>query len=246
MNMKYDKCKVFGTAAALALTLSACAPQMNISVPAASTEPQTPPTQQAATVPQNWDDVVELVNMAGDSTTVYLLADGRYLDRQDRFFTYDGAETWTCDDGSIWNRKADSTAVTGGNSDAAPSATNVYAEFAVERLLAQRPDHISFSEGAGDKIVLTFDTAVTEFRFLELQGSSFDDAGNFSCTGVRELYTCDLILDSDLMVVQTQLEGLVPTRGFSFKDDAGNIQYYYLALSGEDNVPLVVHFNFHG
>ena len=174
-----------------------------------------------------------------------LSADGRYLDRQDRFFTYDGAETWTCDDGSIWNRKADSAA-SGGYSDAAPSATNVYAEFAVERLLAQRPDHISFSEGAGDKIVLTFDTAVTEFRFLELQGGSFDNAGKFSCTGVRELYTCDLILDSDLMVVQTQLEGLVPTRGFSFRDDAGNIQYYYLALSGEDNVPLVVHFNFYG
>ena len=245
MNMKYEKCKIFGAAAVLALSLSACAPQMNIAAPAASTEPETQPTQQVATVPQSWDDVVELVNMAGDSTTVYLLADGRYLDRQDRFFTYDGAETWTCDDGSIWNRKADSAAV-GGNSDAAPSATNVYAEFAIERLLAQRPDHISFSEGAGDKIVLTFDTAVTEFRFLELQGGSFDNAGNFSCTGVRALYTCDLILDSDLMVVQTQLEGLVPTRGFSFRDDAGNIQYYYLALSGEDNVPLVVHFNFYG
>lgn len=246
MNMKYDKCKIFGTSAALVLTLSACTPQMNIAVPAASTESQTQPTQQATTVPRNWDDVVELVNLAGDSTTVYLLADGRYLDRQNRFFTYDGVQTWTCDDGSIWNRKADSTAVTGGNSDTAPSATNVYAEFAIERLLAQRPDHIAFSEGAGDKIVLTFDTAVTEFRFLELQGSSFDDAGNFSCTGVRELYTCDLILDSDLMVVQTQLEGLVPTRGFSFKDGAGNIRYDYLALSGEDNVPLVVRFNFRG
>lgn len=245
MNMKYEKYKIVGAAAVLALSLSACAPQMNIAAPAASTEPETQPTQQVATVPQSWDDVVELVNMAGDSTTVYLLADGRYLDRQDRFFTYDGAETWTCDDGSIWNRKADSAAA-GGYSDTAPSATNVYAEFAIERLLAQRPEHISFSEGAGDKIVLTFDTAVTEFRFLELQGGSFDNAGKFSCTGVRALYTCDLILDSDLMVVQTQLEGLVPTRGFSFRDDAGNIQYYYLALSGEDNVPLVVHFNFYG
>ncbi len=245
MNMKYEKYKIVGAAAVLALSLSACAPQMNIAAPAASTEPETQPTQQVATVPQSWDDVVELVNMAGDSTTVYLLADGRYLDRQDRFFTYDGAETWTCDDGSIWNRKADSAAA-GGYSDAAPSATNVYAEFAIERLLAQRPDHISFSEGAGDKIVLTLDTAVTEFRVLELQGGSVDNAGIFACTSVRELYTCDLILDSDLMVVQTQLEGLVPTRGFSFRDDAGNIQYYYLALSGEDNVPLVVHFNFYG
>ena len=74
--------------------------------------------------------------MAGDTTTVYKLADGRYLDRMDRFFTYDGVETWTCDDGSIWNRKAEST----------EPATHVSAEFAIERFLAQRPDHLFFSD----------------------------------------------------------------------------------------------------
>ena len=29
----------------------------------------------------NWSDVEELVNQRGDETTVYLLADGRYMDR---------------------------------------------------------------------------------------------------------------------------------------------------------------------
>ena len=160
--MKFQKYQMIGTAAILALSLSACAPQLEAAAP---TEPETQIIQstQAATAAataatQGWDDVVELVSMAGDSTTVYLLADGRYLDRQDRFFSYDGAETWTCDDGSIWNRKADSapTDVT-----PLPSATNVHAEFAIERLLAQRPDQIFFSEGGSSKIVLTFDTAVT-------------------------------------------------------------------------------------
>lgn len=244
--MKFQKYQMIGTAVILALSLSACAPQLGSAAP---TEPETQiiqstqeATAAASAATQGWDDVVELVNMAGDSTTVYLLADGRYLDRMDRFFSYDGAETWTCDDGSIWNRKADSvpTDVT-----AVPSATNVNAEFAIERLLAQRPDQIFFSEGGSSKIVLTFDTAVTEFRFLELQGT-VDDSGNFSCTGTRELYTCDLILSNDLMVLETSLEGLIPTRGISFKDDAGNVQYYYLALSGEDNVPLLVPFNFYG
>ena len=242
--MKLQKYQMIGTAALLALSLSACAPQLEATAPTETQIIQSTQevTAAATAATQGWDDVVELVSMAGDSTTVYLLADGRYLDRQDRFFSYDGAETWTCDDGSIWNRKADSAPADAATT---PSATNVYAEFAIERLLAQRPDQIFFSEGGSSKIVLTFDTAVTEFRFLELQGT-VDDSGNFSCTGTRELYTCDLILSNDLMVLETSLEGLIPTRGISFKDDAGNVQYYYLALSGEDNVPLLVPFNFYG
>ena len=86
--MKFQKYQIIGTAAILALSLSACAPQLGSAAP---TEPETQiiqPTQAATaatTATQGWDDVVELVNVAGDSTTVYLLADGRYLDRMDRF-----------------------------------------------------------------------------------------------------------------------------------------------------------------
>ena len=175
------------------------------------------------------------MNLAGDTTTVYKLDDGRYLDRMDRFFTYDGSETWTCDDGSIWNRKSDATAVT----------TNVYAEFAIERLLAQRPDHLFFSDAAGNeyasKVVLSFDTPVTNFRFLQLEGE-INQAGEFICTNMQQLYSRDEITGNDLMVVQTVLEGLIPTRGISFVDAGGNTRYYYLAISGEDNVPLLVSF----
>lgn len=48
-------------------------------------------------------DVVELVNLRGDTTTVYKLVDGTYLDRIERHFVYDGIETWTDEDGVEWN-----------------------------------------------------------------------------------------------------------------------------------------------
>ena len=48
-------------------------------------------------------DVVEIVNLRGDKTTVYKLADGTYMDRIERHFTYNGTDTWTDEDGVEWN-----------------------------------------------------------------------------------------------------------------------------------------------
>ena len=48
-------------------------------------------------------DVVEIVNLRGDETTVYKLADGTYMDRIERHFTYNGTDTWTDEDGVEWN-----------------------------------------------------------------------------------------------------------------------------------------------
>ena len=238
--MKYQKMIFFGLTISLALALSACEarePELAQQSTAPVEQREETVEQTTATLPasQFWEDVVELVNQAGDTTTVYKLADGRYLDRMDRFFTYDGGENWTCDDGSIWNRKPDATAAT----------TNVYAEFAIERFLAQRPDHLFFSDASGkedaSKVVLSFDTPITNFRFLQLEGS-FDQTGEFLCTNMQELYSRDEITENDLMVVETVLEGLLPNRGISFVDAGGNTRYYYLTLSGEDNVPLLVPF----
>lgn len=184
-----------------------------------------------------WDDIVELVNRAGDTTTAYKLDDGRYLDRMDRFFEYDGIETWLCSDGSEWNRTLEDTIK--------EPATNVHAEFVIERFLAQRPDHKLFSDAPdsayASRILLSFDTTITNFRFLKLEGT-FSETGLFVCTDFEELYFEPELTVNDLMVVETELDGLIPSRGISFVDAAGNTQYYYLALSGEDNVPLVVPF----
>ncbi|MGM9603432.1 MAG: hypothetical protein ACI3XG_00020 [Faecousia sp.] len=111
--------------------------------------------------------------------------------------------------------------------------------------MAQRPDHLFFSDAAGSeyasKVVLTFDTGITNFRFLQLEGE-FGQAGEFLCTDMQVLYSRDEITENDLMVVETVLEGLVPNRGISFVDAGGNTRYYYLTFSGEDNVPLLVSF----
>lgn len=233
--MKHKSFVYVGIAASIAFSLAGCTPSIQEPIAAveSSTTQQTEPTAQETTSSQFWEDVVELVNMAGDTTTVYKLMDGRYLDRMDRFFTFDGVETWTCDDGSIWNRKAELDT----------PATNVYAEFAIERFLAQRPDHIFFSDGSqyASKVVLTFDTHITNFRFLQLEGS-FDSAGTYHCSKTQELYFREEITSDDLMVVETNLDGLVPTRGISFVDAGGNTRYYYLVCSGEDSVPLLVSF----
>lgn len=47
-------------------------------------------------------DVVELVSLRGDTTTVYKLADGTYMDRIERRFTYNGTDTWIDEDGAEW------------------------------------------------------------------------------------------------------------------------------------------------
>ena len=50
------------------------------------------------------EDVVEIVNLQGETTTVYKLADGRYMDRIERVFIFDGVDTWTDTNGVEWNQ----------------------------------------------------------------------------------------------------------------------------------------------
>ena len=47
-------------------------------------------------------DVVEIVNLRGDTTTAYKLVDGTYMDRIERRFTYNGTDTWIDEDGAEW------------------------------------------------------------------------------------------------------------------------------------------------
>lgn len=50
------------------------------------------------------EDVVEIVNLQGETTTVYKLVDGRYMDRIERIFIFDGVDTWTDTNGVEWNQ----------------------------------------------------------------------------------------------------------------------------------------------
>ena len=51
------------------------------------------------------EDVVEIINLQGETTTVYKLVDGRYMDRTNIVYIYDGKDTWTDTNGVEWNRE---------------------------------------------------------------------------------------------------------------------------------------------
>ena len=49
------------------------------------------------------EDIVEIINLQGETTTVYKLVDGRYMDRTNTVYIYDGKDTWTDESGVEWN-----------------------------------------------------------------------------------------------------------------------------------------------
>lgn len=51
------------------------------------------------------EDVVEIINLWGETTTVYKLVDGRYMDCTNTVYIYDGKDTWTDTNGVEWNRE---------------------------------------------------------------------------------------------------------------------------------------------
>lgn len=234
-----DKAAVVFSAAMLTLSLAACQTQQGADIDPTEPIVQVAPPTQAATEPaptQAWEEVVELVSPEGESTTVYLLADGRYLDRQDRFFTFDGLESWTSNDGTVWSRKT----------EASQQTTQVFAELTTEKLLEQRPDCLYFCDVPGQsyscKILLTFDTAVTDFTFSQVEGM-VDEEGNFVCTGTQVLYRQPVIGENQLLMLETDLGEILPTKAISFCDASGNLQRYYLSLSGKDGTPLLIPFD---
>ena len=60
-------------------------------------------------LPENEDypgeDVVEIINMQRETTTVYKLVDGRYMNRTNTVYIYDGKDTWTDTNGVEWNQE---------------------------------------------------------------------------------------------------------------------------------------------
>lgn len=51
------------------------------------------------------EDVVEIINLRGETTTVYKLLDGRYMDCTNTVYIYDGKDTWTDTNGVEWKRE---------------------------------------------------------------------------------------------------------------------------------------------
>ena len=55
---------------------------------------------------QKWlgSDAKNLLEQVGCDDAAYLLADGRYMDRINAVYIYDGKDTWTDESGTEWNK----------------------------------------------------------------------------------------------------------------------------------------------
>ena len=89
---------------------------------------------------------------------------------------------------------------------------------------------------------MTFDTAVTDFTFSQVEGT-VDEEGNFVCTGSQVLYRQPEIGENQLLMLETDLGEILPTKAICFCDAGGNLQRYYLSLSGKDGTPLLIPFD---
>ena len=49
--------------------------------------------------------IINKINMQGEITTVYKLVDGRYMNRTNTVYIYDGKDTWTDTNAVEWNQE---------------------------------------------------------------------------------------------------------------------------------------------
>lgn len=123
--------------------------------------------------------------------------------------------------------------------------TEVSAEFVIDHFLTQHPDHIFYSDVPDNpyapKILLTFSTAVTDFRFSVVD-ITVSESGELLPTRQTPLFTRDRLNENDRMVLQSDLGEILPTKAISFVNPAGNTQSFFLTISGKDNIPLLIPF----
>lgn len=84
----------------MALGLNGCDADTAPTAPAATTTAAE--TTEAVTEPET----TEVVNLRGDTTTLYKLADGTYMDRETNRYTYNGTDAWFDENGVEWNEVA--------------------------------------------------------------------------------------------------------------------------------------------
>lgn len=197
-------------------------------------ETEAPTQEQPEADFSSWDDVVELINRKGDTTTAYLLADGTYMDRVVRVFIYDGGERWMCGD-EEWNRAPESAPEISGE----PAVST---ERAVERFISQRPDAVIFEDAAGEyaeKYVFWAKEELRDFCYQEVAVDVTED-GELYCNEKKNLYTRETLTPDDVLVISLQIEGTIPNRAIEYIDSNGVSHCYCISLSGFDDALVLI------
>lgn len=119
----------------------------------------------------------------------------------------------------------------------------VSVEFVIERFLAQRPDAIRFDAAPGseygNQVAFFFSEDVADFRFWKVVTEP-DADGRLICMSQECVYEEPSLTTDQLLVINVEFAEFLPIHAISFVDSRGQELFYYLAASGEDNVPLLL------
>lgn len=125
---------------------------------------------------------------------------------------------------------------------AAEISPAVSVEFVIERFLAQRDNYAYFDDAPHSeyptKLAFFAEETLSDFCYLSITPDVKED-GQILCTEQETLYTIERFTPNDLLVINLEFEGLLPQRAISYLDESGTAHLEYLALSGEDNIPLL-------
>ncbi len=105
---------------------------------------------------------------------------------------------------------------------------------------ASYEEFIEFDDDGYQKIVITTNVAVKDFKFIEIGYEEKETSVVFSENKV--LYLLEELMPEKPFIVTWMEQGAIPHRGISFIDETNTTRWFYIATSGEDGSPLLVEF----
>lgn len=115
-------------------------------------------------------------------------------------------------------------------------------EFVDDSMIAQLGDKYSCIDATGEyvnNVLFTAQKDIQDLRYLKVS-AELSESGEISITEGSVLYTLDKVTEGEAFMITMSLEGYIPDRAISYTDGCGETHYCYAALSGEDNVPLLI------
>ena len=121
-----------------------------------------------------------------------------------------------------------------------PEELIVSVDYATNDLINKYDAVEEFDEAGDQKIILTTNLAVKNFRFIEI-GYREED-GSIIFFENKPLFSLDEFLPNKPFVVTWIEQGAMPHRGIAFDDESGTTRHFYISMSGEDGSVLLVEF----
>lgn len=105
---------------------------------------------------------------------------------------------------------------------------------------ASYEEFIEFDEDDYQKIVITTNVAVKDFKFIEI---GFEEKeANVVFSENKVLYSLEELSPEKPFIVTWMEQGAIPHRGISFVDETNATRCFYIAASGEDGSLVLVEF----